>query len=73
MDGGLRLVDSFLDNLFTDWAVLDKISNSLSQVQQTETQLEALLASLRAQKQEADAKHQALRQAWTDLVLSAQP
>lgn len=73
MDGGLRLVDHFLDNLFTDWAVLDKISNSLSQVQQTETQLEALLAGLRAQKQEADAKHQALRQAWTDLVLGAQP
>lgn len=73
MDGGLRLVDHFLDNLFTDWAVLDQISDSLDQAQQTKTQLDAFLADLRAQKQEADAKHQALRQAWTDLVLSAQP
>ena len=39
VDGFLRFADYFFDGLFADWAVMDKISQSQSQVQSTKTKL----------------------------------
>lgn len=47
VDGFLRFADYFFDGLFADWAVLDKISQSKSNVQNTKNQIESVLSRLR--------------------------
>lgn len=46
IDGFLRLADYFFDGLFADWAVLDQISRSQEQVENTKRQLEGVLSKL---------------------------
>ena len=46
VDGFLRFADYFFDGLFADWAVLDKISQSKSQVLSTQNQIESVLGRL---------------------------
>ena len=46
VDGFLRFADYFFDGLFADWAVLDKIGQSQSQVQSTRSQIENVLSRL---------------------------
>ncbi len=46
VDGFLRFADYFFDNLFTDWAVMDKIHRAQGQVQQTAIQIEQVLSRL---------------------------
>lgn len=47
VDGFLKFADFFFDNLFTDWAVLDRIGQSQQQVQDTRRQIERVLARLK--------------------------
>lgn len=54
VDGFLRFADYFFDGLFTDWMVLDKISQSRSSVQNVRSQIERVLSSLRSMEAEAD-------------------
>lgn len=46
VDGFLRFADCFFDNLFTDWAVMDEINQSRSQVFKTRGQIEEVLRGL---------------------------
>ncbi len=46
VDGFLRFADYFFDGLFADWAVMDKISQSQSQVQNTRSQISSVLSRL---------------------------
>lgn len=46
VDGFLRFADYFFDNLFTDWAVMDKISQSKDQVSHTVRQISSVLQKL---------------------------
>lgn len=46
IDGFLRFADWFFDGLFADWAVMDRISQSKSQVQSTKSQIDQVLYRL---------------------------
>jgi chromosome segregation ATPase len=46
IDGFLRFADYFFDNLFTDWAVMDRISQSKTQVDNTARQIQNVLCRL---------------------------
>ncbi len=46
IDGFLGFADYFFDGLFADWAVLDKINQSQTQVQNTKKQIEGVLNHL---------------------------
>lgn len=46
IDGFLCFADYFFDGLFADWAVLDKINQSQTQVQNTKSQIESVLRRL---------------------------
>ena len=48
IDGFLRFADYFFDDLFSDWAVLSKIRDSQSSVQNTKRQIEEVLSQLTA-------------------------
>ena len=48
VDGFLRFADYFFDGLFADWAVLDKISQSKDQMQNTKQKIESVLSRLKA-------------------------
>lgn len=61
VEGFLRFADYFFDDLFSDWTVLDQISRSKEQVQNTLNQIESVLARLNnmldaTQADEAQAK-----------------
>ena len=46
IDGFLRFADYFFDNIFTDWAVLDRIHRSQSQMEQAERSVQTILSRL---------------------------
>lgn len=61
VDGFLRFADYFFDGLFADWAVMEKISQSQRQVQDTKNQIESVLSRLfsmteAAQREQAEIK-----------------
>lgn len=72
VDGFLRFADYFFDGLFVDWAVLDRISQSKSQVQSTQSQIEEVLARLQVMLQNADGELAQIDQQLDERVLSAQ-
>lgn len=48
IDGFLGFADYFFDGLFADWAVLDRIGRSMTQVQDTKKQIESVLNHLKS-------------------------
>lgn len=54
IDGFLSFADYFFDGLFADWAVLDKINQSQTQVQNTKSQIEQVISRLTAMLRAAD-------------------
>ena len=54
IDGFLRFADYFFDNLFTDWAVLDKINDSQEKVKNTKKQIEDVIYRLHSMENETD-------------------
>ena len=46
IDGFLLFADYFFDGLFADWAVLDKINESMTQVQKTKSQISSVINKL---------------------------
>lgn len=48
IDGFLGFADYFFDGLFADWAVLDRIGRSQTQVQDTKKQIESVLDHLKS-------------------------
>lgn len=48
IDGFLRFADYFFDGLFADWAVMDKISQSQSSVENTRRKIQKVLSQLKS-------------------------
>lgn len=60
IDDFLRFADYFFDGLFADWAVMNQITESQASVQNTKSQIEAVLSDLRRQETAAEEKMAAL-------------
>ena len=71
VDGFLRFADFFFDGLFADWAVLDKIGQSQSQVQQTKSQIEQVLSRLDSMLRDAEREEALLDSKLDTLVRGA--
>lgn len=71
IDGFLRFADYFFDGLFADWTVLDKISQSQSQVQQTRSQINDVLSRLNRMITVVEQERNATRAKLDELILEA--
>uniref|UniRef100_UPI0040579DAF hypothetical protein n=1 Tax=Acetatifactor sp. TaxID=1872090 RepID=UPI0040579DAF len=73
VDGFLKFADYFFDGLFADWAVMDRISESQKEVQNTQKQIEEVLnkldSMLFAAKEEKNSKQEALRELALNIAL----
>ena len=72
VDGFLRFADYFFDGLFADWAVMDKISQSQSQVQSTKSQIESVLSRLNSMMSAVEQEQAQVKNKLDALVLNAQ-
>ena len=61
MDSGLRYADYFIDNIWTDWAVMDHINRAQEQAKQTAGKLSRVKSQLSDMQRETEAKMKALR------------
>ena len=72
VDGFLRFADYFFDGLFADWAVMDKISQSQSQVQSTTRQIQNVLSRLNSMMSAVEQEQTQIKNKMDALVLNAQ-
>lgn len=71
IDGFLCFADYFFDGLFADWAVLDKINQSQTQVQNTKSQIERVVNRLTAMLGATDKSLENEKAALNDLIAKA--
>ena len=71
IDSFLRFADYFFDGLFADWAVGDKISQSMNSVSSTKSQISRTLDKLNYMEQAADHGITRLKQQVDDLIVKA--
>lgn len=71
ISGFMRFADVFFDGLFADWAVMNKISSSKSQVQDTRAQIEKVLNHLHSMDRKIQADLEAAGQKRKDLIMNA--
>ena len=71
VDSFLRFADFFFDGLFADWAVGDRISNSISSVSHTKGQIERTLERLREMEKATESEIEKLHQKLDDLIVKA--
>ena len=71
VDGFLRFADYFFDGLFADWAVGDKISQSMNSVSSTKSQISRTLDKLNSMEQAADRGIASLKQQLDELIVNA--
>ena len=71
VDGFLRFADYFFDGLFADWAVGDKINQSMNSVSSTKSQISRTLDKLNSMEQAADRNIVSLKQQLDDLIVKA--
>ena len=71
VDGFLRFADYFFDGLFADWAVGDKISQSMNSVSSTKSQISRTLDKLNSMEQVADRCIESLKQQLDELIVKA--
>ena len=69
IDGFLRFADYFFDGLFADWAVGDKISQSLSSVSNTKSEINLMLDKLNDMEKAVDQKIQQKKRALEQFVV----
>ena len=72
IDGMLKFADFFFDGLLADIAILDRIKQSLGQVEQTREDILTILRQLQDELEEVRQRHQKIRTEADALVLSAQ-
>lgn len=72
VDGFLRFADYFFDGLFADWAVLDKINQSQSQVQNTKSQIASVLSRLDSMMRTLEQERVQIKSKLDTLVRDAQ-
>ena len=71
IDGFLRFADYFFDGLFSDWAVGDKISQSMNAVSSTRGQISRTLDKLNEMEKAADRGIASLKQQLDALIIKA--
>ena len=71
IDGFLRFADYFFDGLFADWAVADRISESMGAVQKTRNQIGHLVDKLTKMKEDAERREKRLRDRADAIVVEA--
>lgn len=71
VDGFLRFADYFFDGLFADWAVGNKISNSISSVNHTKEQIGRTLEKLQEMEKTTESEIAKLHQKLDDLIVKA--
>ena len=71
IDGFLRFADYFFDGLFADWAVGDKISQSMNSVSSTKSQISRTLDKLNSMDQAADRCVASLKQQLDELIVKS--
>ena len=71
IDGFLRFADYFFDGLFADWAVGDKISQSLSSVSNTKSEINRMLDRLNDMEKAADRGIAILKQQLDELIVKS--
>lgn len=71
VDGFLRFADYFFDGLFSDWTVLDKISQSKTQIHKTRGQIGSVLSKLDELLRAADGAQNCAKSELDDLVIQA--
>lgn len=72
VDGFLHFADFFFDGLFADWAVMERIKDSQTQVQNTKRQIEQVLRQLEGMLQSAESELTQTKAKLDELVLRAQ-
>ena len=71
VDGFLRFADVFFDNIFTDWAVLDRIRRAQSQVRDAESAVRAILYRLEGNLDQCQREDQRICQERKDFLVNA--
>ena len=71
IDGFLRFADYFFDGLFADWAVGDKISQSMNSVSSTKSQISRTLDKLNEMEKVADRGIASLNQQLHEFIVQA--
>ena len=71
IDGFLRFADYFFDGLFTDWAVGDKISQSMNSVSSTRDKISRTLDKLNSMDQAADRCIASRKQQMDELIVKS--
>lgn len=72
VDGFLRFADYFFDNIFTDWAVMDKISRAKMQVEGTSTNISEVLHRLQRLLKETENRQRSIKDEIDHLVREIQ-
>ena len=70
IDGFLRFADYFFDGLFADWAVGDKISESMDSVTKVKGEIRAALSKLEGMEKDADAQIHSLEAKIEELLVN---
>lgn len=71
VDSFLRFADYFFDNIFTDWAVLDRIRNTQSQVQQAGGSVRTLVSRLERSLEQCRQESRQTAQERKDFLVNA--
>ena len=71
IDGFLRFADYFFDGLFADWAVGDRINQSVNSVSSTKSQITRTLDKLSSMEKAADSEISRLKLQLDDLIVKA--
>ena len=71
VDGFLCFADYFFDNIFTDWAVMDRISGSREQVSRTRAQIISVLQGLQTMQHQTEKERADVRGRIDKLIRNA--
>lgn len=71
VDSFLRFADYFFDNIFTDWAVLDRIRNTQSQIQQVDGSVRTIVSRLERNLEQCRQDSQQTTQERKDFLVNA--
>lgn len=71
IEGFLRFADYFFDGLFADWAVGDKISQSMTAVHSTKSQIDGMLGKLSEMESGIEGRISAVKQQLEERILHA--
>ena len=71
VDSFLRFADYFFDNIFTDWAVLDRIRRTQSQIHEVDGSVRTILYRLEQDLDQCQRDSEAVRQELEDFLVNA--